>query len=171
MIHPAKRQKRTKSYNVERSQDVDNNYIFQINRLQLDQENLDNQLAKMERMLEMEKFKRQAVLKEVSTLEGQLETQIRFGKLMADENGLLSKQNADLEVLVMEQHRTQNANSMEQELALKAQIEDFKKKNIELFKENQKFNGQIAETKKKNAEYKSIIDSYTVNVLSEHNYA
>lgn len=171
MIHPAKRQKRTKSYNVERSQDVDNNYIFQINRLQLDQENLDNQLAKMERMLEMEKFKRQAVLKEVSTLEGQLETQIRFGKLMADENGLLSKQNADLEVLVMEQHRTQNANSMEQELALKAQIEDFKKKNIELFKENQKFNGQIAETKKKTAEYKSIIDSYTVNVLSEHNYA
>lgn len=171
MIHPAKRQKRTKSYNVERSQDVDNNYIFQINRLQLDQENLDNQLAKMERMLEMEKFKRQAVLKEVSTLEGQLETQIRFGKLMADENGLLSKQNADLEVLVMEQHRTQNANSMEQELALKAQIEDFKEKNIELFKENQKFNGQIAETKKKNSEYKSIIDSYTVNVLSEHNYA
>lgn len=171
MIHPAKRQKRTKSYNVERSQDVDNNYIFQINRLQLDQENLDNQLVKIGRKLEIEKFKHEAVLKEVSTLEGQLETQIRFGKLMADENGLLSKQNADLEALVMKQHRTQNANSMERELTLKAQIEDLKKRNIELFKENQKFNGQMAETKKKNAEYKSIIDSYTVNVLSEHNYA
>lgn len=114
-------------------------------------------------------MKFEAAMRELSGLENQMQTQTKFIAMMAEQVDNLTKENKELEKLVISQRRgatgvaTTNASSNE--------IATLKSRYNVLLKESQDANKTILSLTKEISNLKSIIATYSVGVLQEHNYA
>lgn len=116
-------------------------------------------------------MKRAAAFRDVESLEMQLQTQTKFTKMMAEENDTLSKQNKEMDDLLIAHRRAAKNREGLIATSSSSQISVLQERNTALINENQSQYEKIRELMKENSSLKDIVATYSVNVREEHNYA
>lgn len=121
--------------------------------------------------MEIERLKREHLSKDNAILESQVATQTKFNKMMAEENDVLGQQLKEMEGILVAERRAAKRNGNEAAPNINSNmVNELNKKSATLQKEMQSANEKIAMLLKENAHFKEVINSYSVNVVHEHNY-
>lgn len=104
---------------------------------------------------------------EISALEEQLATQARFNTLLTEENGSLMSKNKHLEGMVATNQKRDELGREWDDSELVEYRELYQQMREQLSDTTQ----TILTLSRENAKLKEIINTYSLDVLAEHNYA
>lgn len=152
------------------SQDEENVWIWEIKKYKEEQNELNARIARYMNILEIEKLKQIGLQKDIRTLEGQIGVQTKFNKMLTEENDSLSKQNKELEDMLVSERRVARSAPLSAVNGTSERQNVFDR-NTTLLKANQETNEKVLALEKENAAMKSVIESFSIATTSEHNYS